>query len=306
MLTGFLGSGKTTLLSRFLASPGGARTAVLVNELGEVALDHLLLERIDQDVSLLPAGCVCCAIGGELERAFERVLAHAPERIVLETTGLADPAPVLHALAASRALAGRIAFGGVVTTLDAARGLEVLDAQPEARFQLELADRVVLTKLDIGDEEPASGLRERLALDHPSLEVLEARDVESAFSPAGAADTQRAKAWMDARGATDPHDAVTQVVELPSPADADALLLWLRVVTMFDGPKLLRVKGIVQTAEGYVVLQSAQRVVSPPRHLACAPEGWSGSRLVLISRGLPARALAAITEAAIAAATGAR
>lgn len=110
VLTGFLGSGKTTLLSRWLTSPAGANTAVLINELGEVALDHLLVERVDQDVSLLPAGCVCCVVSGELDGAIERVLSLTPARIVLETTGIADPAPVLHALATSQ-LADRFDSG---------------------------------------------------------------------------------------------------------------------------------------------------------------------------------------------------
>jgi G3E family GTPase len=285
VLTGFLGSGKTTLLSRFLSSPAGAHTAVLINELGEVALDHLLVEKIDQDVSLLPAGCVCCVVSGELDAAIERVLSLGPARIVLETTGIADPAPVLHALATSR-LSDRFDFGGVVTTLDASRGAEVIDGQPEGRLQLELADRVVLTKMDLASPESVEGLRASLA-SYPGLEVRE--DGERAFEMTASA---RITAHPHAHAA--PHDALTSVIELDSPVDPEALWRCLRMVTMLDGPSLLRIKGIVETRDGHVVLQSAQRALSPLRMLDRAPENWRGSRLVVISRGLSARELEAI------------
>lgn len=304
VLTGFLGSGKTTLLSRWLTSPAGARTAVLINELGEVALDHLLVERIDQDVSLLPAGCVCCVVSGELDAAIERVLASEPVCIVLETTGIADPAPVLHALATSRCQ-DRFAFAGVITTLDASRGAEVIDGQPEGRLQLELADRVVLTKMDVASSESIEGLRAALA-EQPELEVVER--AEEAFAPLG-----RAATTLRARGRAEiEHDARTTVVELDAPIDApigapvDAEALWrcLRMITMLDGPALLRIKGIVETSDGFVVLQSAQRALSPLRRLAQAPEGWRGSRLVVISRGLEARALGAVAACLRSAAAG--
>ncbi len=294
VLTGFLGSGKTTLLSRFLMSPAGARTAVIINEVGDVALDHLLVERIDQDVSLLPAGCVCCVVGGELEAAIERALEAKPSRIVLETTGIADPAPVLHALATSR-WRERIAFGGVVTVLDASRGREVIEAQPEGRLQLEMADRVVLTKTDVASVESIEGLRALLEEQHPGLEVAEA---SAAFDGVSAV---RGIAVHAREG----HDARTSAVELPSPVDADALWQCLRMVTMLDGPALLRIKGIVETERGWVVLQSAQRALSPVRVLERAPVGWIGSRLVVISRGLGDRELGAIAGSLRAAAAAA-
>ena len=308
VLTGFLGSGKTTVLSRLLQSPTGARTAVLINEVGQVALDHLLVARLDQDVSLLPAGCVCCAVGGELEAAMEAVLAHDPARIVLETTGLADPAPVLHglgeALARSEDLRRRVAFGGVVVTVDASRGTEVLDAEPEGALQLDLADRVLLTKLDIAAPEPVQGLRDRLATDHPSVPLLPSTDPR-ALEPVRDLRANWATRWRLPQAAADGHGIDSRVIELPSPVDLDALSLWLRMVAMIDGPRLLRVKGIVQTREGWAVVQSAQRAVSPLRPLDGAPPGWSGSRLVVLSRGMPAAALEALVTSAIDAATAA-
>ena len=155
VLTGFLGAGKTTLLNRLLRRPELAGTAVLVNEFGEIGLDHLLVETLDDDTVLLNAGCLCCTVRGDLARALRglapRVAAGEVRRVMIETTGLADPAPILHTLMGDAALAVRYRLDGVVTVVDAVNAAAQLDAQPEAVRQVAVADRLVLSKTDLAD-----------------------------------------------------------------------------------------------------------------------------------------------------------
>ncbi len=169
VLTGFLGAGKTTLLNRLLKQPELDNTAVLINEFGDVGLDHLLVETLHDDVVLLNAGCLCCTIRGDLVTAlrnlsFQRVRGEVPrfERLVIETTGLADPAPILHTLMTDPLIRVRYRLDGVVTLVDAANGEATLDAQPEAVKQAAVADRIVLTKVDLASAAQVAQLRERL------------------------------------------------------------------------------------------------------------------------------------------------
>lgn len=160
LLTGFLGAGKTTLLNRLLKHPETADTAVLINEFGEVGLDHLLVERLDDDTILLNAGCLCCTIRGDLAIALgdlaARALADRPlRRVIIETTGLADPAPILQTLMADPLLLRDFVLDGVVTVVDAVNGAATLDTQPEAVRQVAVADRILLTKTDIAEAQAA-------------------------------------------------------------------------------------------------------------------------------------------------------
>lgn len=169
VLTGFLGAGKTTLLNRLLKQPELANTAVLINEFGDVGIDHLLVETLHDDVVLLNAGCLCCTIRGDLVTAlrnlsFQRVRGEVPrfERLVIETTGLADPAPILHTLMTDPLIRVRYRLDGVVTLVDAANGEATLDTQPEAVKQAAVADRIVLAKADLASATQLALLRERL------------------------------------------------------------------------------------------------------------------------------------------------
>jgi G3E family GTPase len=180
VITGFLGSGKTTLLARLLRDPALARTAVIVNEFGEVGLDHLLVEASDEEIVLLDSGCVCCSVRGDLVRTAESLLARraagtiAPfERIVIETTGLADPAPILQALMTDPAIADSLVLEAVIATVDAAAGAATLDAHPESVKQAAIADRIVVTKTDLSDP-AANGLVERLRALNPAAPRLTA------------------------------------------------------------------------------------------------------------------------------------
>jgi Ni2+-binding GTPase involved in maturation of urease and hydrogenase len=156
VLTGFLGAGKTTLLNHLLRQPEMAGTAVMINEFGEIGLDHLLVETLEEDAILLQSGCLCCTIRGDLSAALvrlaERMEAGQPiRRVVLETTGLADPVPILQTLLADPAIQRHFVLAGVVTLVDAANGMATLDTQPEAVRQVAVADRLLVSKPDLVD-----------------------------------------------------------------------------------------------------------------------------------------------------------
>lgn len=181
VLTGFLGSGKTTLLNALLKHPEMGETAVLINEFGEVGLDHLLVEAIDDDIVLLNSGCLCCTVRGDLVTAmrdlyFKRVRGQVPEfsRVLIETTGLADPAPILHTLMTDALISSRYRLDGIVTTVDAANGMDQLARQPESVKQAAVADRLVLTKTDLVEPETLSDLEGRLRALNPAAPLLRA------------------------------------------------------------------------------------------------------------------------------------
>ncbi len=181
VLTGFLGAGKTTLLNRLLRDPALADTVVIVNEFGEVGLDHLLIEAVEGDMVLLSSGCLCCSVRGDLVATLEDLLARRDagtiasfRRAVIETTGLADPAPVLSAVLAHPWLGTRYAIDGVVTVVDAVNGEATLDEHPEAVKQAAVADRLVLTKTDIAAPDAVAALVRRLSRLNPSARLLDA------------------------------------------------------------------------------------------------------------------------------------
>src|SRR6201987_109592 len=169
LITGFLGSGKTTLLQRLLRGPGFSDTAVLINEFGEIGLDHHLLERLDETMVVLQSGCLCCTIRGELSAAIkdlhsrrERGAVPPFRRLVIESTGLADPFPILSTVRSDPVLRHHFCLGNVITTVDAVNGALQFDAQPESVKQVAVADRLVLTKTDLATAEQTAWIRQRL------------------------------------------------------------------------------------------------------------------------------------------------
>ena len=316
LLTGFLGTGKTTLLNRLLKHPAMAETAVLVNEFGEVGLDHLLVEALDGDTVLLNAGCLCCTVRGDLVRALRDLVLRMEEgriirRVVIETTGLADPAPILQTLMADPLLLLRYRLDGVVTLVDAAAGMATLDAQPEAVKQAAVADRLVLTKTDLATPEQAAALRARLAALNPGAPVLEARHgaiQPEALLDCGLFDATRkipeVRRWLDAEAYAahdharhhhhhDPnrHDARIHAfcLTFDEPLPWDGLATWLEVLAMTQGEKVLRFKGILnlEGEERPVAVHGVQHLFHPPARLAAWPEGNDRrSRLVFILRDL--------------------
>jgi len=314
VLTGFLGAGKTTLLNALLAHPALADTAVLVNEFGEIGLDHLLVERLDGEAVLLNAGCLCCTVRGDLVRAldglWERVLAgKAIRRVIVETTGLADPAPILATLMADPRMGARFVLDGVVTVVDAVSGAATLEAQEEAVRQAAVADRIVLSKTDLAGAGAAAALAAGLRALNPVAPILVADHGAVApeailgagpFNPAGKApDVAR---WIGAASRDrhhhhqhDPnrHGAGIHALCL----DFDRKLSWEGVASFLEmlattrGDAVLRVKGILdlEGEDRPVVVHGVQRVFHPPRRLPAWPEGERRSRLVFILRGLDPR-----------------
>jgi len=300
VVTGFLGAGKTTLINRLLHAPELADALVIVNEWGEVGLDHLLYEAIAGEVIVMPSGCLCCTLRGDLIDCLHDILARrdagalAPfSRIVLETSGLSDPTPILHALMADAVLAQRTTLAGVTSLIDAVNGEATLARHGEARRQAALADRIALTKSDLLDASERGArlarLRAAVARLNPVAPILDAAAGEFTladflaepheFSPGAGegeagrhADSIRAYAFASA-----------------SPLSAPAAARFLEALRTMLGPRLLRVKGLAAIAEHPdqpLLIQGAQHVFHAPRRLAAWPDGDRRTRIVVIVDGV--------------------
>ncbi len=330
VLTGFLGVGKTTLLNRLLKEPALSDTAVIINEFGEIGLDHMLVERVDDGVVLLSTGCLCCTLRGDLVEALERLLRNVDNgraifsRVIIETTGLADPAPILHTLMAHPYLVMRYRLDGIVTVVDAVNGAATLDAHPEAVKQVAVADRLVLTKTDLcnGPDRTTSlgALRDRLAALNPAAPVRDAAAGEAVaatllgsglYDPATKIpDVTRwlaAEVYPDAQahrhrhGDHGPHDlnrhdAHIQAFSLTTPdaIPTVALEMFLELVRSLHGPNLLRLKGVVKTTEAPdapVVVHAVQHLMHPAARLARWPDGDHRTRMVFIVRDIEPRVI---------------
>jgi G3E family GTPase len=294
VLTGFLGSGKTTFLGRALTSPGMADTAVVINEFGAVGLDHLLVEAADQEVLELPNGCVCCAVRQDLANTLYGLLRRrargeirAFNRIALETSGLAEPSPILYTLSADAFLEASLRVDTVVTAVDAIAGLSTLDRFPEATAQVAGADRLLLTKTDLA-EAPAA-LRERLDMLNPAARLVDAMGADPAGTLFGGDTTSirpRARRFSMAVHA---HGIASYVVTLREPMTRLQFAMALGGLAREHGEDLLRVKGIVAFADrpgGPAAIHAVQHTMYPPRWLDAWPDGDQTSRLVFIVRDI--------------------
>jgi G3E family GTPase len=320
LLTGFLGSGKTTVLNHLLRQPGLARTAVIINELGEIGIDHDLVETATEDFVLLKSGCVCCSVRSDLidtlrELFLKRVRGQIAEfdRVVIETTGLADPAPVLHTLTGDPLVTARYRLDGVIATVDAVNGDDTLDRAFEAVKQAAVADRILLTKTDLAEAEAAGRLTARLRALNPAAPIVPVGNgaVDPAclfdiglYNPATKSlDVQR---WLDEEAFASHHnhdhdnglsrhdDNIRSFVfTLDHPIASAALTRWLEMLVAFQGPDLLRVKGLVNVADraGPLVIQGVQHIFHPPEELAAWPSDDRRTRIVFITRGLEETAL---------------
>jgi G3E family GTPase len=293
VLTGFLGSGKTTLLSRMLASPGLADTAVIVNEFGSVGLDHLLLEAADQEVVVLPNGCVCCAVRQDLADTLYRLLRrHANgelppfQRLVLETSGLAEPSPILYTLSADAFLERALQVHAVAATIDAVIGAATLDRFPEATAQAACADRLLLTKTDLAS--PSSGLLQRLETLNPAATIDDASMVAPAMLLFGGDHTLAARPRFVAT-TVHAHGIRAVVLVLRRPMSRLEFSLALGGLARERGEDLLRVKGIVAFADrdaGPAAIHAVQHTLYPPRWFDVWPDTDRRSRLVFIVRDI--------------------
>jgi len=326
ILTGFLGSGKTTLLNHLVKQPEAEGVLVIVNEFGEIGLDHLLVEAVSDEMVLINAGCLCCTVRNDLQETLMKQALAAEQgkiptfnRVVIETTGLADPAPILHTLMADLYVSGRYRMDGVITTVDAVNGARTLDAQFESVKQAAVADRLVLTKSDLADAVGMAALRERLERLNPGAPVIVAEqgriapgqlfDAGLFKAEAKSADVQ---AWLKAeevaareeaahRGWHHRHDhdhrhdvnrhgdhIQAYCLTLDEPIESHAFEEWINMAMMLKGPNLLRVKGIVnvQEFEGPVVIHGVQHVFHPPVMLEQWPCDDQRTRLVFIVSGV--------------------
>ncbi len=319
VITGFLGSGKTTLLQRLLNSPELANTAVLINEFGEVGLDHLLLERIDEETVVLQSGCVCCTIRSDLTTAMrelygKRERGEVPpfDRLVIETTGLADPAPIVFTLMADPVIRHHFRLGNIITTVDAVNGALQMADNPESVKQAAIADRLVVTKTDISDAEQARGIRARLRHLNPSAPIFEAavdpvtpNDLltNDLYDPTSR--SEEVQGWLRAEAEKDPRHAHANdvnrhdrnihafCVTVEQPLDWTAFGIWLTMLLHAHGQDVLRVKGILNVLHmpAPVVIHGVQHVIHPPVHLEKWPDADRRSRIVFIVRDLEQAAI---------------
>ena len=302
ILTGFLGAGKTTLLNRLLQKPAMAGTAVLVNEFGEIGIDHILVEKLDDTTVLLPSGCLCCSVQGDLARALRDLVARIQSgevrRVVVETTGLADPAPVVQSLLSDVALARHYRLDGIVTVVDAVHGLATLDAQEEAVRQIAMADRIVLSKTDLAPATDA--LRARITALNPGAPVIAAECGEvdpDSILECGLFDADgkiaEVRQWLNAAawGATGAHDGRIHsfCLTYTEPLHWSGIGMCLEMLIGTRGENLLRVKGILNLVgqDRPVAIHGVQHMFHEPVLLPEWPAGDPRtSRIVFITRDL--------------------
>ena len=310
LLTGFLGSGKTSLLNRMLRSPGFANTAVIVNEFGEIGLDHLIVEASRDNVVLLEDGCLCCSISESLHETLadlhhRRVRGELPpfERVVIETTGLADPAPILNTLLGHRLVTDHYRLELVIATADALHVETQTREHREALKQIAVADRLVVTKCDAATPERIAAVRRRLGTLSPAAELILSQEGSGALDAfrapehgfalrALAPEATHANAGAQGEDRHD-HRIRAHCFVLDAAVSWSGLAAWEHVVVETLGERLLRCKGIMEIADSgeVVFIQGVQRMFHPPQRLAAWPDADHRGRLVCITRDVEEREL---------------
>jgi len=294
VITGFLGAGKTTLLKHFLAAPEGKSTAVVVNEFGATGIDDALVRSSADETVLLGNGCLCCITRTDLQQALRRMVVERERgeipdfrRVVIETSGLADPSPILQTFATDRALGGVFHVDAVVTVVDAEHGLDTLSWSAEARKQAILADRLVVTKTDIAGEGASAALAARLRELNWGAEILEA--VNGALDPSRLTEpaTDRRNPFV-ADAATHADGIGSFVLTESTPMPWPVFARTMDTLMTLRGPDLLRVKGFldVEGCKGPVLVQFVQHLAHPPVELESWPDGNRTSRIVFITRNI--------------------
>ena len=302
VLSGFLGSGKTTLLRRYLAKRAEPGIAVIINECGAIGVDHHLVRMVQEQSVVLDGGCVCCTRREDLVRVMRELLELEQsgqlvplQQVVIETSGIADPVPVLFSLATDPVLRHHFAPASVTVTLDAVNAATQIDRQPEIRKQIIAADRVVVTKVDLVPREAIARHRIRVRQLNPTARISVSRvgDASEVLAPAEGATRLHTLSSDGAAGAPPaPHGGVQSIaLGFSAPLDWPAFGVWLGMLLHAHGPDVLRIKGLLDIGDaGPVVMNVAQHVVHPPEHLPTWPAGADRSYLVFIVRNLdPAR-----------------
>ena len=308
LFTGFLGSGKTTLLNRLLSEGLLQDTALIINEFGDVGIDHLLVETADEGIVELSDGCLCCTIRGDLIDTLTKLLNRdpRPRRIVIETTGLADPAPILHAIMGHPQLSDLLRLDGVITMVDAVNGEATLNDHEEAVKQVAVADRIIITKSDLAKEDKT--LADRLLKINPSAQFIRATASKPTFDnifncglynpETKTADVSR---WLNEEALShshhhhhhdvNRHDARIRAFTLKTDRSVDAATLttFIDLLRSAHGPNLLRVKGILKISDDPsrpVVIHGVQQIFHPPATLPEWPDANQQTRLVMITKDL--------------------
>ena len=315
IVTGFLGAGKTTLLNRLLKRPEMNRVAVIVNELGEIGVDNDLVQVSSEQMMLLNNGCLCCVLRGDLQETLRDLFIKRRngeiidfDRVVIETTGLADPAPVMQTLLTDSMLRDQYRLDCVVTLVDAVNAPGQLTQFSEPVKQVALADRLIVTKTDLAQGEPLAALTERLHEINPRAPLRRATngEIELGFLvDVGLrrthADLEEVERWLGAdadheEGHAHRHDENVQtfVLRFENPMPWAAFTQGMEVLTALRGPDLLRVKGLVNVEgkAGPMVVQGVQHLFHPPLELAAWPSADHSTRLVFITRGIPRQVVA--------------
>ncbi len=319
ILTGFLGSGKTTLLRGLLADDNLIDTAVVINEFGEVGLDHLLVRELAEDVVLLSSGCICCTVGDDLAATLAELHAlmragRIPPfaRLVVETTGMADPMPIMQAIMGDQRVTAHYRLGQVISTVDAVNGEATAASHHEARQQLAAADRIVLSKADLAPADEISALSKRLAQRNPTAQIFVSglgrhpaaallENLDQVWDRPEAATASTHDCESGAHAHTHAHTVHTFTLTLSKPVGWDRFVEWLELLLLARGHSILRVKGILQLEgqEQAVVIQGVQHLLYPVEHLPAqsGTDSWIVFIVQNITREAIEQSLASITHA---------
>jgi G3E family GTPase len=298
IVTGFLGAGKTTLVRKFLKTPEGRGTALVVNEFGSVGIDDALLRESADEVTLLGNGCLCCNTRSDLQIALRKLVADRDRgtiphfgRVLIETSGLADLSPILQTFSTDRALGSEFAVEVVLTLVDAVNGLRNLDNKaPEARKQAILADRLVISKIDLADKRTKHRLAAKLKKLNPRAEIDMALDGEvdpkHLIDSGHDATVPRRSGFVAEASHSD--GVVSFVIREKKPLEWPVFQRTIETLIALRGPDLLRIKGLLNLSggKGPVVFQAVQHLIHPPVELAQWPDNDRDSRLVFITRGV--------------------
>jgi G3E family GTPase len=331
LITGFLGSGKTTLISKLVRHPDMNRVAVIINEIGEIGIDHDLVSMSSENVSLLSNGCLCCALRTDLQETLrmlfaQRLVGEIPDfdRVVVETTGLADPAPVVQTLFSDTLLATQYRFDGIVTLVDAANGASQLEQHSEPKKQIALADRILISKTDLVTPDTLAALEARIAGINPQAaieHVMNGQIEPSSICGLGLTSSRAGPATLRFLGEagetpllgrrpgerlTASHDPNIGTLSLrfDKPFSWPVFTAAVELLTSMRGPDLLRVKGIVNVDGAPVLVQAVQHIFHEPVNLDRWPSEDTGTRLVFITRNIRAEVIRSLFAAVVAVGDG--
>ncbi|USG61609.1 GTP-binding protein [Sneathiella marina] len=311
IVTGFLGSGKTTLLREVLGRPEYADTAVIVNEFGEIGLDHFLLEEVEEGILLLQSGCICCTIRSDLQETIRSLQKRAGDglipkfrRLIIETTGIADPAPIVSTISSDPLISKHFYLANIVCTVDGLSGASSLASAPEAFKQAAVADRILVTKSDLTEIDILVKIEKTLRHLNPTASIQRSSGAEfdtkhlfsqDVFVSNAEAEDVLTKLDRHLKGSAsiqDPlkilHDISSFSLEFPGSIDWIAFGVWLTATLHVHGENILRVKGILNTRESAepVFINGVQHTMHPPIHMDRWPNGERTSRIIFITRGI--------------------